>query len=203
MQFEAKYGPAIARGEQTLTFRRWKRPQAIAGNTYRTAAGRIVVESVTVVEPGAISDREAGRAGYRDAATLLADLRGEPDLPVYRVQFRLAEGPDPRDALAAVGDLSPDDEAEIRRRLDRLDGASATGPWTAATLEVVAANPAVRAGDLAPRLGQDLLAFKLNVRKLKNLGLTISLGTGYRLSPRGEAWLKAAESPVMTKTQGR
>jgi hypothetical protein len=25
----------------------------------------------------------------------------------------------------------------------------------------------------------------LNVRKLKNLGLTISLGTGYRISPRG------------------
>jgi hypothetical protein len=29
----------------------------------------------------------------------------------------------------------------------------------------------------------------LNVRKLKHLGLTESLGTGYRLSPRGEALL--------------
>ena len=32
--------------------------------------------------------------------------------------------------------------------------------------------------------------FKLDVRKLKGLGLTISLGTGYRLSPRGEAYLR-------------
>lgn len=38
-------------------------------------------------------------------------------------------------------------------------------------------------------MGQELPDFKLNVRKLKNLGLTISLGTGYRLSPRGEAFL--------------
>jgi uncharacterized protein YndB with AHSA1/START domain len=32
------------------------------------------------------------------------------------------------------------------------------------------------------------------VRKLKNLGLTESLGTGYRLSPRGEALLAALSS---------
>ena len=34
-----------------------------------------------------------------------------------------------------------------------------------------------------------ILAFKLNVRKLKNLGLTLSLESGYRLSSRGGAWL--------------
>lgn len=43
--------------------------------------------------------------------------------------------------------------------------------------------------DLAPEVGQDLARFKLNVRKLKSLGLTISLETGYRLSPRGEYYL--------------
>ena len=34
-------------------------------------------------------------------------------------------------------------------------------------------------------------AFKLNVRKLKALGLTESLEVGYRLSPRGAAYLQA------------
>ncbi len=33
--------------------------------------------------------------------------------------------------------------------------------------------------------GLEKQKFKLNVRKLKNLGLTESLGTGYRISPRG------------------
>ena len=41
----------------------------------------------------------------------------------------------------------------------------------------------------------ELLPFKLHVRKLKNLGLTISLGTGYRLSPRGESYLALCSQP--------
>jgi len=195
MQFEAKYAKGIADGTQTLTFRRWKRAQAIAGHTYRTSAGRLLVEHVTFVETAAITDAEALKAGYGSRGALLADLRGTPDLPIYRVEFRLAGGRDPRDELAASGDLSSADLADVTRKLDRLDKASSTGPWTLATLEVIAENPAVRAGDLAPCLGQETLPFKLNVRKLKNLGLTISLGTGYRLSPRGEALRKAGTNP--------
>ena len=48
----------------------------------------------------------------------------------------------------------------------------------------------MRAGDLADELGRERLPFKTDVRKLKNLGLTISLDVGYRLSPRGEAYLR-------------
>jgi hypothetical protein len=36
----------------------------------------------------------------------------------------------------------------------------------------------------------DKLPFKLNVRKLKALGLTESLEIGYRLSPRGLVFMK-------------
>ena len=34
---------------------------------------------------------------------------------------------------------------------------------------------------------------KRDVRKLKNLGLTLSLRIGYRLSPRGHAYLEATD----------
>ena len=54
-------------------------------------------------------------------------------------------------------------------------------------LELIAAHPGVRAPDLAARLGRETLAFKIDVRKLKALGLTESLEVGYRLSPRGQA----------------
>jgi hypothetical protein len=38
--------------------------------------------------------------------------------------------------------------------------------------------------------------FKARVRRLKELGLTESLDVGYRLSPRGRAWLRrTAKSP--------
>ena len=72
--------------------------------------------------------------------------------------------------------------------LARLDTRSPHGPWTRATLDAIASRPATRAADLAAALGRETAPFKLDVRKLKNLGLTISLEVGYRLSPRGEAY---------------
>jgi hypothetical protein len=56
-------------------------------------------------------------------------------------------------------------------------------------LELIAANPERRAGELAAEMGRERLPFKADVRKLKALGLTESLPIGYRLSPRGRALL--------------
>ena len=42
----------------------------------------------------------------------------------------------------------------------------------------------------------DLATFKTHVRQLKELGLTLSLRIGYRLSPRGEAYLNAVAESV-------
>jgi DNA-binding MarR family transcriptional regulator len=60
-------------------------------------------------------------------------------------------------------------------------------------LHAIASQPAVVSTTLAEQLGMERPAFKLNVRKLKALGLTESLDVGYRLSPRGRALLAAAE----------
>ena len=57
-------------------------------------------------------------------------------------------------------------------------------------LQAIGDQPEVRAADLAPQLGRERLPFKLDVRKLKELGLTESLPRGYRLSPRGHAVLE-------------
>ena len=54
---------------------------------------------------------------------------------------------------------------------------------------MIAERPAVRAGDLAASFGRETAPFKLDVRKLKALGLTLSLTVGYQLSPRGQAYL--------------
>jgi hypothetical protein len=179
----------VADGSITVTFRRWKRRQAVAGHVYRTAAGRIVVTAVDVVDEAAVTDADARASGYPSAAALLGDLRGTPELPLYRIRFHAVSDPDPRDELAATATLTDDERADLDRRLDRLDRASRHGPWTRQVLELVAARPAVRAGDLAEALGRERLDFKVDVRKLKALGLTLSLPVGYRLSPRGEAYL--------------
>lgn len=190
MLFEKRFWPLIADGTVTVTFRRWKRRQALAGRRYRTAAGIIEVERITVVDPGRIGDADARRSGYPSGGALRADLRGTPGDPVYRIQFHLVDG-DPRAELAATDALSDDDVAEITRRLDRLDRAAAHGAWTRDVLDVIAARPATRAPDLAASFGRETAPFKLDVRKLKSLGLTESLRVGYRLSPRGAAYRRA------------
>jgi hypothetical protein len=60
---------------------------------------------------------------------------------------------------------------------------------------MIAAHEAVRAPDLATRVGLDTPRFKRRVRLLKGLGLTISLDVGYRISPRGKALLSALARP--------
>ena len=191
MLFEKRFWAGITDGSITSTFRRWKRPQVLAGKRYRTPGGLVDVQSIVVVIASEITDDDASRSGYASARDLVADLRGSPDLPIYRIQFRHVDGPDPRDELARDDLLSEHDLQAIRLRLERMDRLSASGPWTMAVLRAIAKHPGVRAADLAKSLDRDLAPFKLDVRKLKNLGLTISLEVGYRLSPRGEAYLRA------------
>lgn len=191
MLIPKRFWEPIERGEVTLVVRRWKRSQVKAGNVYRTAAGRLHVEAVAIVEPARISEDDARRAGYPDAPSLVSDLRGEDGEPVFRIVVRRLDEPDPRTELASNGALSAGDLEAISTRLDRLDRASSHGPWTRAALEVIEAHPERRAPDLAEMLGREPLAFKIDVRKLKNLGLTVSLAVGYHLSPRGVAYLQA------------
>jgi hypothetical protein len=74
-----------------------------------------------------------------------------------------------------------------------MDRARRSGPWTLTVLRMIQEQPAVRAPDLAAQLGREKRPFKADVRKLKELGLTESLDVGYRLSPRGKAFLASVE----------
>jgi hypothetical protein len=193
MLFEQRFWSSIADGSVTITFRRWKRPQAVGGRRYRTPGGIIEAEQVDVVTPDEITDADARRSGFDDADQVRRGLRGDPSSPIYRVQFHLVGEPDPRAELAAADALTGDDLADIDRRLDRLDRASSHGPWTREVLAVIRDRPGTRAPDLAAGFGRETQPFKIDVRKLKNLGLTISLRVGYELSPRGAAYLSAAD----------
>lgn len=179
---------AVVDGRVTRAYRRWDRPRVKPGSRLRTAVGVLEVTGVEAVDSETLTDDDARAAGVADAAALRRELDRRPDGVVYRVGLRLA-GPDPRVALRADDALDDNARAALDARLARLDRASAHGPWTARTLTLIAENPEVRAPDLAARMGRETLPFKRDVRKLKELGLTESLPVGYRLSPRGRAYL--------------
>lgn len=178
----------IAAGEIDLVYRKWRKPTVKAGGQLRTSVGMLDIVAVDRVPASRITAADAGRAGYETKAALVRELDSRTEGDIYRIEVALG-GEDPRIALRDNADLGDDDRSELDTRLARLDKVSKTGPWTRTYLELLAANPRVRAQDLAEGLGLDKPTFKNNVRKLKTLGLTISHSPGYEVSPRGQAYL--------------
>ena len=121
MQFRQRDKEAIARGELTLTFRRWRSPQARTGGRYRVAEHVIEVTSVDQIDPSEITPADARAAGHKSAEAVLEAVRrnqrksGDVNTPLYRVAFRsLGQQADPRAILAADSSLDEDEINAIR-----------------------------------------------------------------------------------------
>jgi hypothetical protein len=191
MLFSLDAHAGLADGSITRTFRTWKRAQVRAGGRYRVGGMLLEVDTVGRVAVASLAEDDARAAGEPDLAALRRRL-GDPDDQslVWRVDLHYV-GPDDRIALRAADALSEQDVERLTTRLDRLDAASTTGPWTRDALRLIVARPGVVSTELAEELGRERQEFKTDVRKLKNLGLTESLQVGYRISPRGQALLDA------------
>jgi hypothetical protein len=175
----------IAAGEIDLAFRRWKRPTVKAGGTLHTRAGLLGIDAVEPVAQRQIDLEQARRAGFASRRELLNSLR--PEGRLYRIRFHRI-GDDPRVALRERGTLAAPERADLDARLRRMDEIRGE-PWTRRVLELIRDRPETVAADLAALMGMERAPFKRDVRKLKALGLTESLPVGYRLSPRGRAYL--------------
>jgi hypothetical protein len=185
--FRQEFLEGIRSGSVTIAFRRWRRPSVKAGGTLLTAVGLLHIRDVSPVAMEGISDADARRAGYQSRQALVGELSERTEGELYRIDLGPLDA-DPRIALRKKR-ASDSDLHDLIVRLDRLDARSDGTPWSRRVLDLIKAHPARRAGDLCKMAGQDKIAFKLNVRKLKALGLTESLEVGYRLSPRGAALL--------------
>jgi hypothetical protein len=177
----------IADGTITLVLRRWDAPRAKAGGTQRTPVGTVRIDAVTE-HPGGyrVTAAQAVAAGFSSAKAAQTELDRRPAKHTYLITVSFL-APDERPALAADDVLTDADIAAITARLDRWDAVGT--PWTRDYLRMIGDNEAVRAPELAERVGLDVPRFKRKVRQLKGIGLTISLDVGYRLSPRGRAYL--------------
>ncbi len=155
----------------------------------RTALGLVEVLSVEQISEADVSDADAARAGIRSAQAVVGRQPRRRDQPLHRIELRFA-GPDPRVALRERATLSASERTELEKRLAQFDRLSPHGPWTRKTLELISQRPETSSMELSAELGRERFSFKRDVRKLKELGLTESLKPGYRLSPRGRAFLE-------------
>lgn len=192
--FKKPFWARLVDGTITLTFRRWQKPHVRPGGRYRChPIGVIEVDAIEHITVGSITSADAARAGFDSREALIAYL-GElgpldDDTPVYRVAIHHG-GDGDRVEVALDDALSTSDVETIRAKLARLDRDAA---WTKRTLALIAKHPRVAASQLAKKLGRETQPFKIDVRKLKKLGLTQSFEVGYEISPRGRAYLAATK----------
>ena len=216
--FKKPFFAGLQSGAITLTFRRWQKPHVRPGGRYRChPIGVLEVDAVDLIRVSEIDEDAARRSGFESRDALLAYMRAGPGGPlrattrvhrvalhhggdgdrvaialdettsVYRVALHHG-GDGDRVELALEATLAKADVAAIKAKLARLDR---TTRWTAKTLAIIAKHPRVAASKLAAKLGRETLPFKIDVRKLKKLGLTQSFEVGYEISPRGRAYLAA------------
>ncbi len=188
MLFKQKFLAGIQAGKITLALRKWQRPSVKAGGTLLTPIGQLQIRAIEPIQIAQVNVSDAKKAGFDSLESLLADLAKQRAKQLYRIRFKFA-GPDPRISLRNNHSLSAADLTTLKAKLQRFDTNSSSGPWTARVLRLISKHPEMSAAQLAAKSGFEKEWLKLNVRKLKNLGLTESLNPGYRLSPRGKIFL--------------
>jgi hypothetical protein len=191
--FQKRFQLGIVDGSVTLTVRLWDKPHVKPGGRYRVhPIGVVEVDAVARVPFGTISEADARRAGFADLSELTAyalPVAKGPltaQTPVFKVEFHHG-GDGDRVPIALEAKLTKDDVEQLCQRLKRLDGKK---PWVRQTLALIVRRPKTAASKLAKSIGRETEPFKIDVRKLKKLGLTQSFEVGYGLSPRGRAFLK-------------
>ncbi|MEM8892661.1 MAG: hypothetical protein AAGD28_32070 [Bacteroidota bacterium] len=188
MLFKQKDLQRIKGGEIKLAFRKWKARKAKEGSLIKTSIGELRILAVDEIEESEISENDAKAAGFNSKKDLLEILQKRKEGSLYKIALAY-HGEDPRIALRNQSEISPEEFEQLKTKLEKMDARSKSGPWTLEILRAIHKNPELRAADLAALTAREKDWLKPNIRKLKNLGLTISLEVGYRISNRGEAFL--------------
>lgn len=83
---------AIRRGEIDLQFRRWTRPSVRAGGTLKTKLGILRIGRMDEMDPAAVGEADARRAGFRDVADFRRWLDTMKEGPLFhRIEVGFGE----------------------------------------------------------------------------------------------------------------
>ncbi|WP_099367543.1 hypothetical protein [Sphingobacterium sp. 1.A.4] len=188
MLFKEIHLKSIKSGEITLAFRKWHKASVKIGSLVHTSVGLIKISDIQVVNEIDITDQDAIMAGYHDTLQLLKSFGPNNRGNIYKITVSYHSA-DPRIKLREQTELSEDQFNELKNKVDKLDRFSKQGNWTNKILLAIKDNPNLHAIGIAKLTGFEKEWLKLNIRKLKNLGLTISQPVGYEISPLGNEYL--------------
>lgn len=189
MLFKTVHLQGIRSGKVNLAFRKWQKPSVKMGTLLHTSIGLVEIKSIEVVREIDINNEDALNAGYKSKDELLKSLPNKTPGEIFKIAVNFYSE-DPRINLREQTELSEQELADLINKLDRLDRYSKEGAWTRKILQTIKSNPALHAIGIAKLTGFQKEWLKPNIRKLKNLGLTISHTVGYELSPKGQVVLK-------------
>lgn len=193
MLFKEKHLQGIRSGEISLAFRKWKKPAVKTGSLIKTSIGLVEIKAVSEIYASEITNNDAMNAGFISLEEMFQLLNKTEQGVIYKIHVHYFDE-DPRIALRENTNPENVELKEITSKLERLDRYSKQGKWTLEILKLIHQNPTLRATDLAQRTKWEKEWLKLNIRKLKNKGLTISHEVGYSISPLGEKYLEWLEN---------
>jgi hypothetical protein len=187
MLFKEVHLKGIQGGTISLAFRKWDKASVKKGTLLKTPIGLVEIVDITTMDEDKITANDVLNAGFESKGKLLQSLRQNHSANIYKIEVRYHSA-DPRIELREQN-LTNEKYAVLKEKLMRLDKYSKQGDWTRTVLLIIKDNPHLHTIGIARLTGFEKEWLKLNIRKLKNLGLTISHNVGYELSPLGKTFV--------------
>lgn len=189
MLFKEKHLNGIKSGKITLAFRKWQKASVKEGSLLLTSAGLIKIGKIESINENDISDSDALNAGFSDKEEIIKSFPPNSAGTIFKISVAY-HSEDPRIKSREKEHLTEKEFSDLKKKLKQLDNYSKQGLWTSKILFAVKDNPNLRAAGIAKLTGFEKEWLKVNIRKLKNLGLTISHTVGYELSPFGKIFIQ-------------
>lgn len=193
MLFKEIHLSGIKSGKIALAFRKWQKASVKIGSLLHTSVGLVEIRKIETVNENDITEQEAIQAGFTDKKQLLKSFTHSSTGTIFKISVSYHSA-DPRIKLREQTELSEQQFTDLKKKLERLDNHSKQGHWTNKVLLTIKDNPNLHAIGIAKLTGFEKEWLKLNIRKLKNLGLTISHNVGYELSPLGNRFTERLQN---------
>ncbi|MAU70768.1 MAG: hypothetical protein CML04_01620 [Pseudozobellia sp.] len=189
MLFKKVHLQGIKSGNITLAFRRWKKASIKSGSLLHTSIGLVKIGEIETVNENDISEKDVLNAGFTNRKQLLKSFARNRTGTIFKISVNY-HSEDPRMKLREQTELTEQELTILKESVQRLDKFSKQGSWTSKVLLAIKDNPNHPAIGITKLTGFEKEWLKRNIRKLKNLGLTISHNTGYEISPLGRFFIE-------------